>query len=444
MSHMKVLMLGWEYPPHIAGGLGIACEGLTKALARRGVEVTFVVPRLYGGEKADHMQLAEPAALQALARRARARRVAVAGSAEEITYDVLQVPAALKPYWNETEYESYIQELIREGRAALFESAPLAEGGVPGAAAVSYGPNIFDEVAAYAARCVQAVGGAADFDVVHAHDWMTFVAGSALSQRLGVPLIVHVHSLEYDRSGGHHGNERIRAIESLGLHSAAAVIAVSHYTKRVISEQHGVAPERIHVVHNGIYPKAVHGAYCGKWKGDRKIVLFLGRITIQKGPDYFVRAAAKVIPHVPNVLFVMAGTGDMLARCLELARELGVSEHFEFPGFLRESEVERMLSAADLYVMPSVSEPFGISALEAIDFDTPSLISKQSGVSEVLGHSLKFDFWDVDRLADLIINGLLHEELRQDMIEMARHELRRVRWDAAAEKAEEAYRRVIN
>jgi glycogen(starch) synthase len=196
-------------------------------------------------------------------------------------------------------------------------------------------------------------------------------------------------------------------------------------------------------VHNGIYEKTVIRHYEAKhpdWP--KHLVLFLGRVTFQKGPDYFVQAAARVVPHVPDVRFVVAGAGDMLGHVQQMTRDLGVEKHFLFPGFLRGNAVEEMFSVADLYVMPSVSEPFGIAALEAINFDTPVLLSRQSGVSEVLEHSLKFDFWDVDRLADLIINGLIHEELRTDMIEMARKELMRLRWDASASKVMDVYKRL--
>jgi glycosyltransferase involved in cell wall biosynthesis len=283
-----------------------------------------------------------------------------------------------------------------------------------------------------------------DADVIHAHDWMTFPAAVTLRERMGKPLVVHVHSLEYDRSGRDGINPRVHSLEQLGLARADAVIAVSHYTKGILCREYGVAQEKIHVVHNGIYEREVRRHYQAKhpdWP--KHVVLFLGRVTFQKGPDYFVQAAAKVVPHVPDVLFVVAGSGDMLEQVKRLARDLGVENHFHFPGFLRGNAVEEMFSVADLYVMPSVSEPFGIAALEAVNFEVPVLLSKQSGVSEVVGHSLKFDFWDVDRLADLIINGLKHDELRADMIEMARKELTRVRWDASASKVLDVYRQLI-
>jgi len=427
----KILMLGWEYPPHIAGGLGMACEGLTRGLARLGLNITFVVPRLFGGEDASHMNLIDPLD---------------GGGGEEViiengTIEKFIIPAFLKPYWGSKDFKKYMKDLEKlqsEGLDSALQDAGLVlneKAGSEGSA--HYGNDIFDEIARFTARIVAGLAGR-DFDLIHAHDWMTFPAGVALSRITGKPLLLHVHSVEFDRSG-HNANPLIWRIEKMGLDAAQAVITVSHYTKKVVSREYDVDNGKIHVVHNGIYPKNLVKHYRKKREWPSKVVLFLGRITFQKGPDYFVRAAAKVIPHVDDVLFVMAGSGDMLPRMIDLAHELGVIGNFRFPGFLKEKEVEEVFSAADLYVMPSVSEPFGLSALEAINFDTPVLISKQSGVAEVLGHALKFDFWDVDRLADLMINGLLHDDLRADMVRMARDELRNLRWDVSAMKTSDIY-----
>lgn len=434
-------MLGWEYPPHIAGGLGTACEGLTKGLSRLGVDLTFVIPRVVGDENAEHMNLvdqytviSEPGAGPAVS-----MPHLFGGTIERIG-----VLAALKPYWREVDYLQYIDRLddIDSEEADTLFTASTASAEVRRVPRARYGHNIFEEVARFTQNVIRAVQSQT-FDVIHAHDWMTFPAGVALSQMTGKPLIVHIHSLESDRSGAW-VNEQIDSVERMGTSSATGVIAVSHYTKSIINQRHGVDLNRIFVVHNGIYPKSTHSYYKTKGDSQHKVVLFLGRITFQKGPDYFVRAAEKVISIVPNVQFLMAGAGDMLGTVQNLAKDLGISNYFRFTGFLNEKEVEEAFNIADLYVMPSVSEPFGISALEAIDFSTPVIISKQSGVSEVLGHSLKFDFWDVERLADLIVNGLLYEEMRADMVSMAREELRRLRWDAAAAKTLEVYKALVH
>jgi glycosyltransferase involved in cell wall biosynthesis len=299
------------------------------------------------------------------------------------------------------------------------------------------GNTIFREVERFTTK-VLASFSAQQFDIIHAHDWMTFPAGVALSQLTGKPLIVHVHSLEQDRSGLF-VNRDIEKIEKLGLESAARVIAVSHYTRRAIERFHGISRSKIRVVHNGVYPRQVVQDYKIKKTWPRNVVLFLGRVTFQKGPDYFVEVASRVIPQVPGVLFVLAGTGDMLPAVKKQVHELGLSEYFLFPGFLSGEELEEMFSVADLYVMPSVSEPFGITALEAISYDTPVIISKQSGVSEVLTHALKVDFWDLDRMADLIVSVLLDYDLREELVKLAKEELRHLHWDAAAAKTVEVY-----
>lgn len=454
---MKVLMLGWEYPPHISGGLGTACEGLTRALARHGEEINFVVPSLFGGEHAPHMSLMDmrgnvPGQLGDLSGKypstARVKPKQKNRREGKSRIKTIRIPALLSPYLRPETYDS-AHQAISSGLAftAIFDLAAesekishLLDDFEEGVGKSRYGSDIFQEVARYTGR-VLALCADLDFDVIHAHDWMTYPAGVALAQLTKKPLVSHVHSLEYDRSG-EAVNPSINQIEHFGLHAADLVVAVSYYTRSVIQQRHGVPPSKIRVVHNGIYPRSVVQRYRAKRLQGRRIVLFLGRVTFQKGPDYFVEAAARVIPHVPDVLFVLAGSGDMLPRMVERVNELGLNAHFEFPGFLKGHEVEEMYSLADVYVMPSVSEPFGIAALEAISFDTPVIISRQSGVSEVLAHALKVDFWDVHRLADLIINALIHEELRQDMVTMAREELKRLRWDASALRMQELYRRL--
>lgn len=447
---MKILMLGWEYPPHISGGLGTACEGLTRALARHELDITFVVPALFGGERAPHMQLVDSAGRGASPYGDGA--ISTSDSLKKIrerrrkSLKKIQIPAFLSPYFTPATYRSAHSMLNKiGGMTSIFDLGAGTSVLEPAIASgeeqyLRYRGDIFSEVARYTAEVVGAVADES-FDIIHAHDWMTYPAGVALAQITGKPLVVHVHSLEYDRSG-EAINQQINDIERFGLHSAQAVIAVSYYTRSTIHQRHGIALSKIQVVHNGVYPKKVVQKY-REWHGkSSKVVLFLGRVTFQKGPDYFVEAAARVIPHVPDVLFVMAGAGDMLPRMIHRVQELGIASHFEFPGFLRGQEVEEMYSMADVYVMPSVSEPFGISALEAISFDTPVIISRQSGVSEVLGHALKVDFWDLNRLADLIINALLHDELRHDMVAMAREELKRVRWEAAALRTIDLYSKV--
>jgi len=469
----EVLMLGWEYPPHISGGLGTACEGLTTALAPLGVSIDFVVPHLFGQESAPHMRLTSPdtpfRGLDPLAwpkSRASGLRLnlsdggpAITLTAEEVaaaskelketgSVRSVRIPALLSPYIRPEEYARFVKALEEGDEATLLQllgsgtllyRRGLTNAGGPGRGR-HYGEDLFAEVMGYAER-VATWASVRNPRIVHAHDWMTFPAAARVAQMHGVPFVAHVHSLEQDRSGDG-GNPKI-ILEGAGLQNATRVIAVSHYTARMINQLHGIPFDRIDVVHNGAYTRRTVNAYRSENADDRPIVLFLGRITFQKGPDYFVEAALKVRERVPRARFVMAGSGDMLPRLQDRVRELGLESAFEFPGFVRGPEVERLFSTADVYVMPSVSEPFGISALEAMSCETPVVLSRQSGASEILRHALKVDFWDVNKLAAQIIAILLYPELRRDIIDMAREEVRRVHWDAAASKVKNVYERAL-
>jgi glycogen synthase len=475
---MNVLMLGWEYPPHISGGLGTACEGLTTALAPLDVGITFVVPRLYGVETAPHMRLLSPE-LVAERTAADAQGQAVEGGPQNVEGGAQNIEGShssslvgspeelrrrreglpiLSPYSSPAEYLTFRARLQRAGVAefasrpeTFFEAAPRpsappeeprgTEARGPEAQAAHYGRNLFGEVLRFADR-VAAWAQHHKPDIVHAHDWMTFPAATRVARMHNVPLVLHVHSLDQDRSG-QSTNNTIVAIESAGVRAASRVIAVSHYTARMISDLHGVPLDRISVVHNGVYARRTVSAYRTEQKREGPLVLFLGRITYQKGPDYFVEAAAKVLEKVPEARFVMAGSGDMLPLMERRVAELGIAKSFEFPGFVRGREVEALFSTADVYVMPSVSEPFGIAALEAMSCETPVILSRQSGASEILQHALKVDFWDVQRLAAQIVSVLMYPELRKNIVEMAREEVRRVHWEAAATKVKQVYEQAM-
>jgi glycogen(starch) synthase len=432
---MKILMLGWEYPPQISGGLGTACQGLTTSLAALGVKIDFVVPKLYGKEHAPHMTLIDS---YSGAQKPRSQKLKNPGTEGNI--NVLGVPSMLSPYCRpeefDKEYEKWIEFAQSDKTLSPAELEAIIEDSLQKAGGDHYGSTLFAEVDRYT-RNVVALGKNRTFDLIHCHDWMTYPAALALARISQKPLISHVHSLEYDRSS--FPNRRIHAIEAGGTKGADVVIAVSKYTKNIVNAQHGVPLEKIAVVHNGVYAKEVVNHYRDP-SSRTKIVLFLGRVTFQKGPEYFVDAAAKVVPYMPDVKFVVAGSGDMLPKLKAKVREMGVEKNFMFTGFLKGKEVERMYSMADLYIMPSVSEPFGIAPLEAMSYDCPVIISKQSGVSEVLNCALKVDFWDVDKMAHLIIGILRYPEIREDIVGMAKDEVKRIHWDAAASKVFEVYR----
>lgn len=336
--------------------------------------------------------------------------------------------------------------------AALGRDVPLAEptpsditfpGGsvVKGTSGKHYDGDLLTQVFRFATLAVE-LALTEPFDVIHAHDWMTFPAAIAVAHATGKPLVVHVHSTEFDRSG-EHVNQAVYDIERAGIHAAARIVCVSHLTRNVVVHRYGGDPAKIEVVYNAVELTQHDEASFKPIRRNEKIVLFLGRITMQKGPEYFLQAAKRVIEIVDNVRFVIAGSGDMIAGCIELAADLGIGRHVTFTGFLRGNDVERIFQMADLYVMPSVSEPFGIAPLEAMSHNVPVLISKQSGVSEVLTHVLKCDFWDVDDMANKILAVLRYPSLQKALTEHTAFELQKLSWDDSAKQLAEIYRDVL-
>jgi glycosyltransferase involved in cell wall biosynthesis len=273
------------------------------------------------------------------------------------------------------------------------------------------------------------------FDVVHAHDWMTYPAGLAVAGATGKPLVIHVHSTEFDRSG-ENVNQQVYDIERAGIHGADRIVCVSHFTKNIIVARYSAPPDRIEVVYNAVELPDGSSNWTAPIRQNEKIVLFLGRVTMQKGPEYFLQAARKVVDHYPNVRFIMAGSGDMITQCIRLAADLKLGAHVTFTGFLRGNDIAKVFNMADLYVMPSVSEPFGIAPLEALSHNVPVIISKQSGVSEVLTHALKVDFWDIDEMANKILAVLNHPPLQRTLRQHGQIELRKLSWrDSASQLA---------
>ncbi len=406
-------MLGWEFPPYFAGGVGIVCYELTKALARHGTSVTYIMPRGPEHVHADHCTLlvADNLVLD--------KRVTIA-----------RVDSLLEAYTGYDDYAQRLSTLLKQRR---------------GSTGALYGRNLLQEINLFAEKVqllVKELG--IDFDVIHAHDWTTFPAAMALKKLTGKPLIVHVHITEFDKTGGEHADPRIYAIEQAGMLAADRVIAVSNMIRNRCIHQYHIPPEKIRVVYNAVefnkkppLPEQFHLR-----KHDR-IVLFLGRITLQKGPDYFLEAARKVIDVNPNVKFIMAGTGDMLPRMIERAAELGLGDKFIFPGFVNREQGDRLYRMADVFVMPSVSEPFGIVPLEAMYQGTPVIISRQSGISEVLKHALKVDFWDVNDIANKILAALSYRTLHRELTDRGNQEIQGFNWDTPAQHIEHIYEEVV-
>ncbi len=421
---MRVFMLGWEFPPFISGGLGTACYGLTKAMDELGIEVTFVLPKMVDARYASHVKLLGPGF---------GAQVFQFSELKNVKFRA--ITSSLQPYSTAQAYRQRLEEVLRQKRAGS-----LGAGSLP-VEAVDYGGDMYAEVHRYAAVAAE-LSREEQFDVVHAHDWMTFPAAIAVAAISGKPLIVHVHSTEFDRSG-EHVNQMIYDIERKGMERADKVIAVSQYTRNIIITRYGISSENVEVVYNAVEPNNNWGSTDTVIGKDEKIVLFLGRITMQKGPEYFLAAAKKVLDVMDNVKFVMAGSGDMLHRAVQMAAELGIGHKVLFTGFLHGEDVQKIYRLADLYVMPSVSEPFGIAPLEALNNDVPVIISKQSGVSEVLTHALKVDFWDIDEMANKIIAVLKYPPLGITLRNHGNFEVRKLKWKDSATKCARIYEEML-
>lgn len=426
-------MFGWEFPPHIAGGLGTACYGMTRGLARNGVEVVFVMPRAYGDED------------QRFARVVNASDVETIGTrdhefSEELLEKVsfIHIDSNMLPYISPEEYAAYHDEFVRSGRTHEWTDVWRQRYTFSG----KYGANLMEEVARYAMVAAQVAKDLeGQFDVIHAHDWLTYFAGIAAKRVSGKPLVVHMHATEFDRSG-ENINRRVYAIEKAGMQAADRVIAVSELTRRIVIGKYGIPADKVVTVHNAVRFGESEEAAPERAVKD-KVVTFLGRITYQKGPDYFVEAAAKVLQRVPDVRFVMAGSGDLMNHVVRRVAQLGIADRFHFTGFLKGGEVQRMFRLSDVYVMPSVSEPFGISPLEAMRSGVPVIISRQSGVAEVLDYAIKVNYWDVDALADAIYGLLTYPALGRMFASKGLEEVTGLKWTNAAAKIKTVYETVV-
>ena len=427
---MKVFMLGWEFPPFISGGLGTACYGLTKAMDQLGIKIVFVLPRTVEveSEYSTHVELLTPGSRRAKAYLERE-------GLKNVTFWAIDSP--LRPYETACVRRQHAEK-ISAGKQQILGSNASSVGRI--ADGMDYSGDICTVVHRYAEEASKLAQGE-QFDIVHAHDWMTYPAGEAVSQQSHKPLIVHVHSTEFDRSG-EHVNQAVYDTERMGMHAAAKIIAVSNLTKNTILKHYSVPSEKVEVVYNAVEHSGNESQRVPLDKTD-KIVLFLGRITMQKGPEYFLAAAKKVLEEINNVKFIMAGSGDTMHRTIELAARMGIGHKVLFTGFLRGEDVDRAYQMADLYVMPSVSEPFGIAPLEAMNRNVPVLISKQSGVAEVVSHALKVDFWDINEMANKMIAVLKRPPLQKTLSRNGFHEAHKFNWEDSAMKVKKIYEEVI-
>ena len=426
-------MFGWKFPPHIAGGLGTACYGMTRGLARNGVEVVFVMPRAYGDEDQRFVRVVNASDVETIGTRDHE-------FSEELLEKVsfIHIDSNMLPYISPEEYAAYHDEFVRSGRTHEWTDVWKQRYTFSG----KYGANLMEEVARYAMVAAQVAKDLeGQFDVIHAHDWLTYFAGIAAKRVSGKPLVVHMHATEFDRSG-ENINRRVYAIEKAGMQAADRVIAVSELTRRIVIGKYGIPAEKVVTVHNAVRFGESEDAVPERAVKD-KVVTFLGRITYQKGPDYFVEAAAKVLQRVPDVRFVMAGSGDLMNHVVRRVAQLGIADRFHFTGFLKGGEVQRMFRLSDVYVMPSVSEPFGISPLEAMRSGVPVIISRQSGVAEVLDYAIKVNYWDVDALADAIYGLLTYPALGRMFASKGLEEVTGLKWTNAAAKIKTVYETVV-
>lgn len=423
---MKVLMFGWEFPPHISGGLGTACYGLTKGLANfDDIEVTFVVPKAYGDEDQSSMRLIGAGDVSITR-----KKVSFEDFQKKIDY--YEVDSAIVPYTDPEEFWK-LTSSKHSSRTQFIETDDFGRLNFSG----KYGNDLIDEIYRYA-LVAETIAKENDFDIIHAHDWLAYPAGIAAKRVSGKPLVIHVHATDFDRSGGS-VNPKVYSMEREGMEIADKIITVSNLTKQIVIDKYGIDPRKVETVYNAVEPVNFESKKALKRGMDDKIVTFLGRITMQKGPEYFIEAAYKVLKRTKNVRFVMAGSGDMMNAMIRRAAELKITNHFYFTGFLRGDDVFHMFKMSDVYVMPSVSEPFGISPLEAMQSDVPVIISKQSGVAEILTHAIKIDFWDINAMADAIYALVKYPALSSEFKKHGRTEVDSLQWKNSAKHVRDVY-----
>jgi len=404
---MRVLTFGWEFPPSKNGGLGVACYGLTRELLQSGVEVIFVLPKTQEVRGNAKFLFADQERLLKVRHTDTEITPGIYAQADSIIHSIIG-------------YDIHGNPIIKS--RSIIEEA-----------------HRFAHQASLIAR-------EEEFDVIHAHDWTSYLAGVAAKIVSGKPLILHVHATSFDQAASEHVDPAIFKIEKECLSLADKVITVSEYTRNIVVNKHCITPEKVQVVHNGCdvdEPATLPPTLAELKRQNKKIVLYHGRISIQKGVDYFVRAARKVVDLDSNVIFVISGWGDMKNQIIELVGKMGLSRNVLFAGALWEEDRDRMYQSADLVVMPSVSEPFGLVPLEALQHGTPSIISKQSGVAEVLTHVLKVDFWDTDEMANQILSSLRYPVIRQQMVKEGKCQMKNISWQHAAQKMKQIYQSLL-
>jgi glycosyltransferase involved in cell wall biosynthesis len=419
---MKALMFGWEFPPHILGGLGTASYGLTKGMALQSdMEITFVMPKPWGDEDQSFLRI-------------------IGANNTPIVWKNIPWEEAQEKTGEHMDTQLYYD--LRNHIYADFSYYSTNSLGCIGFSG-RYPENLMEEINNYSI-VAGVIARTLDFDIIHSHDWPTYPAGIHSKAITGKPLVIHVHATDFDRSRGK-VNPRVYAIEKDGMYHADHIITVSNLTRNTVIEKYGQDPRKVTTVHNAVEPLSPEIEAIKSKKGTKdKVVTFLGRITMQKGPEYFVEAAAKVLKKTDNVRFVMAGSGDMMNQMIRLAAQRNISDKFHFTGFMKGKQVYEVLKSSDVYVMPSVSEPFGISPLEAMQCGVPTIISKQSGCAEILSNAIKTDYWDIEAMADAMYSIITYPSMSEYLRVEGKAEVDRITWEKAGLKVRNIYNQILN
>lgn len=418
---MKALMYGWEFPPHILGGLGTASYGLIKGMSLQpDMDITFVMPKPRGDEDQSFLKIIGTSNTPIVWR--------------DVPYDY--VSQRLSKFMNPQMYYNLRDHIYDDFSYRNVNDLGCLE------FSGRYPDNLLEEINNYSI-VAGVIARTVEFDVIHAHDWLTYPAGIHSKMISGKPLVIHVHATDYDRSRGN-VNPDVYGIEKNGMDHADHIITVSNLTRQTVIEKYNQDPAKVTTVHNAVEPLSKEILSIPDKRGVKdKVVTFLGRITMQKGPEYFVEAAAKVLQRTDNVRFVMAGSGDMMNKMIRLAASRNISDRFHFTGFMKGKQVYEIFKASDVYIMPSVSEPFGISPLEAMQCGVPSIISKQSGCAEILDYAVKVDYWDIEAIADAIYGLISYPKLHEFLKDEGLKEVNNIKWEYAGQKVRRIYDQVL-
>ncbi len=419
---MKALMFGWEFPPHILGGLGTASYGLTRGMSmQEDMDITFVIPKPWGDEDQSFLKI-------------------IGANNTPVTWRDISWETAKLRFEKFMDPQEYYK--LRDNIYADFNYLKTNEFGCIEFSG-KYPDNLLEEINNYSI-VAGVIARSYDFDIIHSHDWLTYPAGLHSKTITGKPLVLHVHATDFDRSRGA-VNPVVYNIEKNGMDHADHIICVSNLTRQTVIEKYHQDPSKVTTVHNAVEPLSPEIMAIERiTEVPEKVVTFLGRITMQKGPEYFVDAATQVLKNTNHVRFVMAGSGDMMNKMIRMVADRGISDKFHFTGFLKGKQVYEILKSSDVYVMPSVSEPFGISPLEAMQCGVPTIISNQSGCAEILQNVIKTDYWDVDGMADAIYSICTYKGMEDFLRVEGKKEVDEIKWEYAGQKVRDIYNKFVH